>query len=78
MKICWDNIENIRLTKKGNFYNKATRQVYYYIDSCHNCGIPFLGRRKNNKYCDFECFKNDDKKVNPMKDRHHSEESKEK
>lgn len=41
MKICWDNLEKVKFTKRGNFlvYNS---QVYLYRESCKCCKQPFL------------------------------------
>ena len=70
MKICWDNIENIRLTKKGNFRDITKKSKYYYwYTSCNFCKEPFFGRGKSDKYCCNTCARKDTK---------HTEEHKEK
>ena len=51
MKICWDNLENIRLTKKGNFKDVIKNRNYHYKESCRNCGEPFLGENKTHFCC---------------------------
>jgi hypothetical protein len=56
MKICWDNLEKIRYSKRsGNL--KVDRQVYMEFDACIECGEPYLGRRDNKGYCSGECLK---------------------
>lgn len=42
MKLCWDNIENIRLSKNGRFYIPSKRK-YYDLMICKNCGDEYLG-----------------------------------
>jgi hypothetical protein len=51
MKICWDNIEHLRLTRSGNFRFINSSRVLYYRDSCKNCGEPFLGTKSSNFCC---------------------------
>jgi hypothetical protein len=75
MKLCWDNIENIRLTKNGNFRDIVMGKTYYYKDSCENCHEPFLGNYKN-KFCCYECCNS--KENNPFYGKHHSESTIEK
>jgi len=56
MKLCWDNIENIRLTKRGNLRDKVNGKTYYYNESCENCGNPFLGKSiHGDRFCDNQC-----------------------
>jgi len=69
MKICWDSLENIRLTKSGNFRNILTKQSYHYMESCKKCGCSFIGKKKYNKYCSVSCASGS---------RKHSEEAKKK
>ena len=40
MKICWDNLEGVYLTKNG-FFRKGS-DIYIYRDSCVKCGDPYL------------------------------------
>jgi hypothetical protein len=58
MKLCWDNIEKLRYSKKtGKWYNN-NYTAYRYVEACKNCGEPFLGMGEA-KYCSRECmFKN--------------------
>lgn len=54
MKLCWGNIENIRLTKNGNFRDIIEKKTYIYIESCKKCKEPFLGK-VSNRYCCNSC-----------------------
>jgi len=54
MKLCWGNIENIRLTKKGNFRDIVNKRGYEYHDRCECCNLPFLGK-KGSKTCSKGC-----------------------
>lgn len=54
MKICWDNLENMRLTKNGNFIFKGS--LYMEKDSCAYCGETFLAlKHKEQAYCCKDC-----------------------
>jgi len=44
MKICWDNLENIYLTKTGIFRNKINGCKFIYKEKCKNCGESFLSQ----------------------------------
>jgi 5-methylcytosine-specific restriction endonuclease McrA len=56
MKICWDNIEDIKLTKSGNFWDVIKKQTYYYRESCKVCIEPFLTQHKNKgEFCSKKC-----------------------
>jgi len=59
MKICWDNLEGIKLTKAGNFRDIIRKKTWYYIDNCKECNEPFLQQYKNDKgiYCSNSCAK---------------------
>lgn len=58
MKICWDNIENLTLTKNGTFRkpyrNGGGWSTYHYKEKCLNCAEPFLGV-VNSTVCSHEC-----------------------
>ncbi len=41
MKICWDSLEGIKLTKNG-FFIKNNTTTYVYVESCKICGEPYL------------------------------------
>ena len=45
MKICWDNIEKLKLTKYGNFFDG--KRLYVEKDECKNCKESFLSRKDN-------------------------------
>ena len=60
MKICWDNLEKLRYSKKtGKWYNG--HNIYYYIESCRNCADPYLtcshinSKNKHGEYCSKSC-----------------------
>ena len=53
MKICWDNLDNIYLTRNGNFRYIGGSQLYYH-ESCGVCGEPHLGHR-NSRFCSHQC-----------------------
>ena len=55
MKICWDNIENIKLTKKGNFRDVVKKKTYY-LKICGICKEEYFGL-KNSKCCSPDCNK---------------------
>jgi len=57
MKICWDNLENIRLTKNGNFRDIVKKKTYHYY-VCKCCNKPFLGE-KCSIYCCYSCSSKD-------------------
>lgn len=56
MKICWDNLNNIRLNISGNFIKKS--DLYVEEDSCLYCEEPYL-RLKSRKqmFCSKSCSK---------------------
>lgn len=41
MKICYDNLDDMKLTKNGVFLKK-NRDTYIYMESCEKCGEPYL------------------------------------
>jgi hypothetical protein len=51
MKICWDNLEKVKITKNGNFY--IGKHAYYEL-LCLECSEIFLGTRQS-KYCNHQC-----------------------
>lgn len=56
MKICWDNLEKLRYSKRtGKWY--LGQNTYIYIESCKNCRNPYLTRPyySNNGFCDRSC-----------------------
>lgn len=64
MKICWDNLEKIRVNKKGYFVIWHGVKLIYK-DSCGYCGEPFLNRiDKESNFCSVSCSKQG--KNNPM------------
>jgi len=76
MKLCWDNIENIRLSKYGNFRD-IVKNVTYYLKVCEECGDEFLSLIQSiGKFCSTSCGK--DGSNNPMYGKYHTEETKRK
>ena len=55
MKICWDNLEKLRYSKKtGKWYTGP--QILIYKEKCKECGEPFLSFAGNKGlYCNKEC-----------------------
>jgi len=53
MKLCWDNIESVYLTKNGNLRH-VSRGILFEKDQCIICGDPYLGKQKE-KTCSREC-----------------------
>ncbi len=54
MKICWDNLENLRLNRNGNF-NKGTT-TYVGKDACKICGHPYLmDKYQPTESCSLSC-----------------------
>ena len=90
MKLCWDNIENVRLNKKGDFYDIMKKRIFH-LKICEKCGDAYLGT-KQNKACSVSCAskrkhseetkrkmsENRKGENNPFYGKHHSEETKKK
>jgi len=57
MKICWDNIKDLRLTPSGYFKKKGkANPTFKYVDSCENCKEPFLARyHSKGRFCETSC-----------------------
>lgn len=63
MKLCWDNIINLKITTKGNL--KIGTHTYAEVP-CQTCGDFYLARVDSKKqYCSNSCKFTD---INPMKD----------
>ena len=58
MELCWDNIENIRLSNKGNFRDIVKKRTFY-LKVCKQCEIKFLGEYKTSTYCCKSCSNRD-------------------
>jgi hypothetical protein len=76
MKICWDNLENLRLNRNG-YFTKNGYNCMVEVDSCKKCGESFLAyiqqiRKGKGKYCSKECSSPIQGKLH----KHHPEESK--
>jgi hypothetical protein len=54
MRICWDDLDGVYLSKRGNFRKGSTTYVYKY--KCINCGRPYLTEKSRpSKYCSNFC-----------------------
>jgi len=54
MKICWDNLEKLRLNSRGNLVNK-NNAVFIEMEFCINCGEPYLMSRVDpTKFCSIQ------------------------
>ena len=77
MKICWDNLEVFKLTKRKNFRDINKKITWYFIEKCKNCGEPFLAKRKNQKFCNQSCAQSGENNPNyKPTHKHHSEKPK--
>ena len=58
MKICWDNLENIQISRRGDFYDRIKGKTYVYVEKCKECGNDFL-KLKGSKgvFCSFGCIR---------------------
>jgi len=57
MKICYDNIENLKYSKKtGRWYRR--HKTYHYIESCKICNEPFLSLNPKSPCCTLKCLAN--------------------
>lgn len=55
MKICWDNLNGVCLTKNGYFL-KNNNHSYVYRDSCKKCGDPYLmNKHIPTNFCSISC-----------------------
>jgi hypothetical protein len=62
MKICWSTLEDIYLTKSGNF--KKGTKTYIYVEACSCCGYPYLTRKdRPGKFCSNSCSKFGDNNI---------------
>ena len=56
MKICWDNLRDLKFTKNGNFVFKG--DLYIEKDACSYCGESFLCLKyREQEYCCKACGK---------------------
>ena len=57
MKICWDNLEDLILTRSGYFKKKGRgNPTFIYIESCEICNEPFLARyNSRSRFCEISC-----------------------
>lgn len=67
MKICWDNLEKLRYSKRtGKWYRKT--EAFVYKDKCEVCKEPFLIEyRKKGNFCSIQCFHKNGRSKNHRK-----------
>lgn len=67
MKLCWENLDRLYLTKNGNL--RCGGHAYVYKNACKVCGKPYLSRRgKNNKgFCSKSCARTGEYNHNVIK-----------
>lgn len=54
VKICWDNIEDLYISFRGNFRKGNT--TYVYVEKCGVCEQPFLTEKSRpSKFCSHKC-----------------------
>jgi hypothetical protein len=54
MKICWDNLEGVRLSRSGTF--RKGSETYIYEEACAKCGEPYLlQNRRQSEFCGGSC-----------------------
>jgi 5-methylcytosine-specific restriction endonuclease McrA len=54
MKICWDNLERVKLSNNGDF--RIGRDFYVEVDSCKMCGDSYLTSKYNQgPFCSTFC-----------------------
>ena len=54
MKICWDTLEGVHLTRNGTF--KKGEHTYIYKESCIKCGESYLTEKsRQSKFCGPSC-----------------------
>lgn len=55
MKICYDTLDGIKLTKNGYFI-KNSSTTFIYKDSCLVCGLPYLSNKHHEtEHCSKSC-----------------------
>jgi len=75
MKLCWDNIEDLYITKNGNF--RKDGRTYTYKEACKNCDEPFLASASSEgNFCNKSCAQMG--KNNPNYGKHLSDKTKRK
>ena len=57
MKICWDNLENLRYSKKtGKWYKGKGPTTYIYKEQCEGCNKPYLSQpHTKGNFCSNAC-----------------------
>ena len=86
MKLCWDNIECLRYSKRTGLLRRPGTTLYWHFkDSCGCCGEEFLGRTADSMYCGQSCMYqkneiliNQKGEKHPLYNKHMSKQSKNK
>jgi len=56
MKLCWDNIEDLYLTSKGNLRKRNYPGILWVIKICKQCEEEFLAQKRcKGYYCSLSC-----------------------
>jgi hypothetical protein len=85
MKLCYNLLDDITLSKSGNYWVHINNGAkLYYYDECLCCGEPYLGQRKSKGYCSKKCSSSGSNngmfgkynKLNHFYGKRHTEESK--
>lgn len=67
MKICWDNLEGLYLTRNRNFRSK-TKNKTFYLKECRKCNEEYLGDKKS-CFCSNICAKKDHIVTNEVREK---------
>ena len=63
MKICWDMLEGVYLTRSGTFRKEA--DIYVYKEVCAKCGEPYLTiKSRQSKFCSHSCAMSGENNIN--------------
>jgi hypothetical protein len=54
MILCWDNINNVKITKNNRFRH-ISRGSVEFKDNCLNFNDPFIGKKKD-QFCSPSCL----------------------
>jgi len=65
MKICWNNLEELKYNNKTDRWYRKTikksyiyKEIYYYVEKYNECGESFLSKIGNKgEYCSMSCSK---------------------
>jgi 5-methylcytosine-specific restriction endonuclease McrA len=75
MKICWDNLERLNVSKEGNF--RIDKNIYIEMEACEVCGESYLAKKGElGLFCSNTCANS--KENNNMYGKIHSAETRKK